>query len=388
MERLGALLVCAFTLQTVVAVTLTSSGSTEAGVGGNAVFTCRVTGLSLLSQTVKWAKVDNKDPRVTKEISNHISVHDTVHHSIEATQEGGDFVYKFTIKDVQKSDDGAYKCFVEEKEKIVAETKETLTVKQPVASLEFQVGPYKIDSSEDGVQEFELDRFDPNLVLNCKVRGSNPAAQVMVKIGETDVTPKLRREDQMVTNGKTLESIRAYNTDLDSTGVYSLDPSVVGKEMSCSAWLEGDEGNKREAKALLKVKEPPKVECGNVTTRPGNRRVMIECTIKSLVEPEKISWFVDNEDNPMFVPATDVQMGEYRAKTSKDGENQVKVSLEIGLVAEKHFDTIYELRAKVSQNDLSHVVRLHMRGSIGGQGRVTIATSLLGLAVLAGCLLM
>lgn len=47
----------------------------------------------------------------------------------------------------------------------------------------------------------------------------------------------------------------------------------------------------------------------------------------------------------------------------KDGENQVKVSLEIGQVAEKHFDTIYELRAKVSQKDLSHVVRLHMSKS-------------------------
>lgn len=41
----------------------------------------------------------------------------------------------------------------------------------------------------------------------------------------------------------------------------------------------------------------------------------------------------------------------------------MKVSLEIGQVAEKHFDTIYELRAKVSQKDLSHVVRLHMSKS-------------------------
>ncbi|XP_064614540.1 uncharacterized protein LOC135478199 [Liolophura sinensis] len=238
-----------------VAVTLKSSGSTEADVGENAVFTCRVTGLSIFSQTVKWAKVDNKDPRVKKEISEHTYViFNRVHYSVEATEEGSDLVYKFTIKDIQKSDDGSYKCFVEERGNIVTETTEVLTVKQPVASLEFQVGPYKIDSSEEGVQEFELDRFDPNLVLNCKVRGSNPAPQVMVKIGEADVTPKLRREDQMVTNGKTLESIRAYNTDLNSTGVYSLEPSVVGKEMSCSAWLIGDEGNKLEAKALLKVK--------------------------------------------------------------------------------------------------------------------------------------
>lgn len=85
-------------LFTVVAVTLKSSGSTEAAEGENAVFTCRVIGLSFVSQQLKWAKVDNKNPLVTKEISSHINViYKPIHYSVEAKQEGSDFVYKFTI---------------------------------------------------------------------------------------------------------------------------------------------------------------------------------------------------------------------------------------------------------------------------------------------------